>query len=339
MSPGCDWSGSPWGGGLRAEGLHQHLLVIGTREAEAFESLPTPTSGPLHWDRACARRAALATLLAFCAAMLLRGRARLAAIPALALAVAWFPLRRAEVPLTAPRGVPGADTIAAARHWGLATSWAHPEALEPAAGSEESGVAIRTLPYPERIVLSSADAFPSIYGDAHTAAGVGREWDRALLDSAEGSRARPLWGLGEADFHGNGAVAIDTYQTVFLVDGPGAAGVERALARGAFYAARAPRLSLAVTATDEATGAGAGMGGTLLAKGRVRIRVSVGGPAGSATLHVIRDGASWRTATGPLPLVWEETLDAPTRGGYVRVVAERSEGGFAVANPVFLARP
>ncbi len=338
LAPVCTWSGSPWGGGLRAEGLHEHLLVIGTAPLEAYESLPTRTDGPLRWDRGCATRFALALGAAIAALLLLRRRARWATAPALLVALAWFPVRRGA---DLAEGPSVGAVLEAARRQGLTTSWAHPEALFPATEAEVHGVRVRTAPYPERILLSPTTAFPSVYGDAHTAAGAGREWDRANLDYCEGRRATPLWGIGEADFDGSGLVALDTYQTVFFANSPGAAGVERAFATGACYAAHAPggrRVALSFSVTDAARGSSAGMGGTLRASGPVRVRAEARGEAGEGTITLILDGRVWKEQSGPLPLVLEQDVDVPRGRSFLRVLAVRREGGGSLGNPVFVER-
>ncbi|MEK7866622.1 MAG: hypothetical protein AAB434_08050 [Planctomycetota bacterium] len=337
LAPVCAWSGAPWADGLRAEGLHVHLLAIGTAPVEAYASLPSRTDGPPHWDSRCAARFALALTAAIAALVLLRGRARWTATAAFLVAAAWFPVRRG---MELDGGPPVEAAIDAARRAGLSTSWAHPEALFPAAETDIDGVRVRTRPYPERVLLSPAAAFPSIYGDTHSAAGAGREWDRANLDYCEGRRATPLWGIGEADFDGS-LVALDTYQTVFLVDSPGAGGVEGALARGACYAAHAPggrRVSLSFSVSDAATGAAEGMGGTLRASGAVRARVEARGDAGEATITLVLDGRIRKQHSGPLPLVLDLPVDVPSGRSCLRAVVSRHGGGSAVGNPVFVER-
>lgn len=334
LSPVCEWSGAPWTGGLRAEGLHVHLLALGSRPAGAFRELPSRIEGPLHWSGARARRCALALAAAIGAFVFLRGRARWFAAAGILLAGAWLPWSR-DVPSYTE------NVVEAASRAGFVTSWAHPEALFPAHETDVEGVRVRTLPYPDRVVLSDAAAFPALYGDARTAEAPGREWDRALLDYVQGRRPAPIWGIGEADFDGSGLVALDTWQTVFLVAAPGVTGVERALASGACYAAYAPggrRVSIAFSVIDPASGSVAGMGDTLVATGPVRVRAEARGDPGEATIAVLLNGRPWKEAAGPLPLVREIEL-LPARGrSYLRMTAMRDGGGGALSNPIFLER-
>ena len=78
-----------------------------------------------------------------------------------------------------------------------------------------------TAHYPAALIESKGyTGFSALYGDTITATRAGMHWDRVLMDYCSGRGAEPVWGIAGSDFHGEkDGVGLDSYQTVFLVEG------------------------------------------------------------------------------------------------------------------------
>jgi len=97
---------------------------------------------------------------------------------------------------------------------------------------------VHTPAYPEDLVTAhNYTGFASLYQDNITITNPGDRWDQILIQYCEGKRKRPVWGLGEIDYHGV-FKQIDTVQTIFLLPQLNREAALDALKRGRVYAKR-----------------------------------------------------------------------------------------------------
>lgn len=96
--------------------------------------------------------------------------------------------------------------------------WSSPEATY----SKRIGkVKVQTLPYPELLLETvNYTGFASLYEGYRQVGGPGGIWDRVLREYCEGIRKKPVWTIGEIDYHFGGesnGKAINEVQTVFII--------------------------------------------------------------------------------------------------------------------------
>jgi hypothetical protein len=359
VTPYARWTGSLLRGDLTLNGWHRHLLVIGLEDPSALAGLPAlgnrrggayngwsllyalPLAG-LAW---AARRALSPS---YREARLGRFRLRqrrlplpeiLAGATCLVLLVLAFPYRVEAYSAVGadPGAAPFGDLIARVRALGGVTVWAHPEAR---AEGEALGIRITTEPYPGLVRATSADAFGAMPEGTTALLPAGGLWDRALLDYLAGSRPGPPRALAEIDEH-RAAASIDfrILQTVFLVRGPGHAGLLEALRAGRLYARWTPeaREPLRLSSWSvESDGRSAGAGETIAAAGRVAVRLAVeGGQGETVTARLVRGGEVIWTQRGATPLtaVLEDEGRRPT---YYRLDVEGAYPYRLVSSPIFV---
>jgi hypothetical protein len=203
---------------------------------------------------------------------------------------------------------------------------------------------VDTPPYPEVLEeTKNYTGFAAIYGDNITATDPGNVWDRVLNEYCQGRRARPVWGIATADYHGPADGRLGDFPTVFLVRERTAAGVLEAMREGRMYAEGAayPRfVSLDEFSVSGVSGGPAAVSGeSVRLKGRARVRIRLSEKAASgtaATVRLIRGGKVIRTFRGELPLDIDYTDELPVRGAtYYRM--DMTGPARIISNPIFVA--
>ena len=103
------------------------------------------------------------------------------------------------------------------------------------------GIKLHTQVY-SKDLLESKDytGFAVFYEGYKTTGNIGGIWDQTLIQYCKGERERPVWTIGEVDFHseenGVGGKRIDSVQTVFLVKRMSKEKILNALKDGKMYA-------------------------------------------------------------------------------------------------------
>jgi len=205
-----------------------------------------------------------------------------------------------------------------------------------------------TKPYPDDLIAAQHyTGFVAQYGDRITATKPGMQWDQVLTEYCRGIRSEPAWGIAGSDFHGEGkGAALDTYQTVFLVEKKNIKAALIALARGRIYAVlkpKGPRMSLdSFEIQDNGTGKTAIMGEELSLQGPPAVagKISTGeGEGEEITVEIIRGGVSLWSFKGTTPLdfnfVDEQNWSGKT---FYRLDARSAAGGHLLSNPIFVVK-
>jgi hypothetical protein len=361
-TPYARFRGSYLAGSLELFGWHRHLLVIGLEDPAALTALPVAgnaAGGGFGLRSLGFLLPALA--VAWAARRVARPRYREARLsgfvirrprrPVLEILVggasllilgAGFPYRLERFSPVGgdPGDAPFEVLVDRVRSLGGVTVWAHPEAQ---AEKEMLGVRALTLPYPDLIARTGADAFGALPEGVKRLLPPGGLWDDALRDYLLGRRARPPRALAELDEHGDAAV-IDfrLLQTVFLVRERSRAGLLESLRAGRFYGrwtpAGKPPLRLAGWGVSGA-GAEAGASETLSAAGPVGVRLRIeGGDGREVTARLVRDGAVIWTRRAAPPFE-AQVPDDPPRPGFYRLDVEGAYPYRLISNPVFLSGP
>lgn len=216
-----------------------------------------------------------------------------------------------------------------------------------------SGVQFLTEPYVDHLVAThAATGFAAIYGDARSMCQPGKQWDRILMDYTSGKRPKPLWAVGESDYHGNGP--MDAIQTVFLLrDLTQEAVLQDGLANGKMYATCQAREGPHVLLEDFSVSPAAGPqrpcmepldfgGGPLAIRATLRV-TGKRSEGGQLTVRLVRDGAVLMQKDTALPagegdLVCSCQLDETPPSSaktYYRLLADWPSGEI-IANPVFV---
>ncbi|MFH1655618.1 MAG: hypothetical protein ABH954_03300 [Candidatus Omnitrophota bacterium] len=110
--------------------------------------------------------------------------------------------------------------------------WAHPEAK-----NIDRVIDVNVVTYPYKDDLLYAYGYTGsamLFDESRSVAQVGGIWDKVLLDYCLGRREKPIWAIGEIDYHGEGK-DLAGVQTVFLLEDFTKDGVIKALASGKMY--------------------------------------------------------------------------------------------------------
>jgi len=356
-SPFYYWTGSPFGQGLTAHDFRKELLVIGMSEPADYYGLPV-----LHGRSSTKHiKSLLPGFLVFLATFLLsiylirqKGKMRLygllIALFSLTMMVERNPFSSSRFdPYHGNQGeTPYQDVIDYARSRGGLVFWAHPESNYSKHGIATGPVKLMTGHYPDALLQAeNYTGFAALYADRIMATKPGRHWDRALMEYCLGTRAEPVWGIAEADFHGSkDDVDLDTFQTVFLIETKARKDVLEALARGRMYAVQKGsgfRLSLdRFWLKDDQAGAEATLGEELfidrppVVEGRLS---ATDGGRHPVAVSILRGGEPCWSFEGQTPLKFRFVDDMPWSGKtYYRLQAAGNTAGQLLSNPIFVVR-
>lgn len=181
-------------------------------------------------------------------------------------------------------------------------------------------------------------AFAALHTGRATEAEPGKLWDKILVQYLRGTRQRPVWAFGSADYQGG--EGFDQVLTVFSVRERSRAGLFEALQRGRMYAVQGggQRLSLqsfAARSADQQVGAGE----TLVGDGPVQISAivaNVQGTAAQVRARLVRSGKVVEQFQGTTPLTIRH-VDSDLSAGqkvYYRLLVQSADSRL-VSNPIF----
>ena len=208
-------------------------------------------------------------------------------------------------------------------------------------------VTIRTDPHPQVLLQSQGyTGFGAIYPDNVTFTEPGGEWDRLLLEYAEGGRSRPAWGIGELGYRGM-PKRLDEVLTVFLVSEKSREAILSALRSGRFYSVQ-PKRDYRLVLEDFSIGLDGksewvSMGDELKADGEgpLSVRLRIGASDSRQvdfTLRLIRSGKLVRVIEGKTPFTESLTLTPPDRGKREFFRIELVKPHRLLSNPIFVRR-
>src|SRR5439155_17362629 len=202
------------------------------------------------------------------------------------------------------------------RERGGLTVWSTPEVRDfNQYGFGRLGVVtVKTDPYPDAL-LQTRDytAFGALYEDTITMTDVGGVWDAVLGEYLRGRRSSPIWGIGEAVYHGNDQAGKQLFdiETILWVKERTPAALLDAMAQGRMYTIlRSREYGLILNefaVSSEAPREPALSGQTLRvpASSPILVRLAVSSSVGRSrqtTARVIRSGELMKTVTEPVPL-------------------------------------
>jgi len=360
------WGGSLWRRKLELRNGNKHLLVIGLDDAEDYERLPSVGEGTFPKSFGWGSLFALWPLgLVVWGLHLLSAKRTARAgsgdetyyvtgqqerpygfLGVLCLVVAGLFLIE-NVPFRRPlydayHGDPGIGPyqylIDYVNRRGGMVFWAHPESDIPKTYSLPLvTVEARTPPYYEDLL--KADDYTGFAAFAEGMKYVippGGVWDQVLLEYCAGSRARPIWAIGEVDFGDVDDFSIIETETVFLVREETKAEVLDALRTGRMYAIHGTgtdRLFL-----DRFTVDGANMGEEISASEAPEIAIEVRCLDRNAQLQatLIRNGKVFRQFEGKGELRDRLRDDYMVPGETVYYRLDVSGPARIVSNPIFV---
>lgn len=355
-SPFYYWTGSPFKNNLKAHDYRKELLLIGMQTPEDYEGIPLLHRGlSTRYFFYLLPRAVLFLAALGLGLFLLfhKGLYRVVGVvvsgAGLLLLVNHHPFQSSRFdPYHGSQGIaPYQEVIDyAVRRKGL-VFWAHPESNYSSEGVKLGPVTLETEHYADDLLLSRHyTGFAALYGDTSTTAKPGNHWDRILVEYCRGERKKPVWGIAEADYHADKqGIALDTFQTVFLVRNKSAQGLLEALAKGRVYAVlneKGPPLVLErFEVQEEGGGPGATMGEELRAEGFpvVAGRISLAGMEPAALeVQLIRDGRVWQSIDGHTPLEFRFVDQRKiTKRSYYRLAVKSPRRGRLLSNPIFVS--
>src|SRR5207247_8659760 len=174
-------------------------------------------------------------------------------------------------------------------------------------------VTVKTDPYPDALLRTTDyTAFGALYEDTITMTDVGGVWDTVLEEYLRGRRSSPIWGVGEAAYHGSGHAGKQLFdvETILWVKERTPVALLDAMAKGRMYALqRSEEYGLVLnefTLLSEATGGSAISGQTLrvptLTPVLLRLAVSSDdGRSHQTAVQVIRSGRAMKMGTESVP--------------------------------------
>jgi len=349
------WTGSYFNKDLTAHDHEKRILTIGLENPEDYESLPIVHNGFSTRYIKQALPGALFFFGSFFLGLYLlteKGFMRIAAaclvILSLLAILNTAPLRSSPyTPYMGNQGIaPYQHFIDAVDQKGGLTFWNYPETRS---GVRPYGpIHLSTPPYPE--VLEQArgyTGFAAIYGDTITTTKPGHEWDKVLMAYCRGQRARPVWGIATADYHGDKEPRekLGDFPTVFLVREKTKAAVLDAMRVGRMYAVRGPypqRLILdefSICADGCTKRAVSGQEIEASQAARIRVALSLKIPkTKNVEIHLIHAGKLIKTLETALPakLEFQDVYYRPGEKTFYRVEARTRGAGRLLSNPIFV---
>jgi hypothetical protein len=237
------------------------------------------------------------------------------------------------------------------RERGGLTVWSMPEVRDfNRYGFGRMGVVtVKTDPYPDALLRTTDyTAFGALYQDTITMTDVGGVWDTVLGEYLRGRRTSPVWGLGEAAYHGSGHAGKQLFavETILWVKERTPSALLDAMAKGRMYTLlRNKEYGLILnefTLISEATGQPAISGETLRAPASspILVRLAVSSDDGRSRqtpVLVIRSGRLMKTETETVPFTVTLSDTAPAAGDmeYYRLMIGTGEHRI-VSNPIFI---
>ena len=210
-------------------------------------------------------------------------------------------------------------------------------------------VTVKTDPYPDALLRTTDyTAFGALYEDTITMTDVGGVWDAVLGEYASGQRTAPVWGVGEAAFHGHGHGGKELFdvETILWVRERTAPALLDALAKGRMYTRlRTKEYSLVLAdfaVASVKTGLSAISGQTLraTASSPILVRLAVSSDDGRlrpTPVLVIRSGRLMKTGTETVPFTVTLQDAGPAAGetSYYRLMIGTGDHRI-VSNPIFI---
>jgi len=351
------WSGSPFRKNLTVHDYNKELLVLGMQTPDDYRGLPVLHGGfsTRYFFQLLPRwalffAAFFLSIYLFYQKGFIRRSGIVIGVVSLLLMLNYHPFQSSRFDAYhGDQGVaPYQELIDYAHKRGGVVFWAHPESNYSNEGIQLGPAKLVTRHYPDDLIESeNYTGFSALYGDTIHATEPGSHWDQILNEYCMGRRNAPIWGIAGSDFHAaDGAVELDSYQTIFWVKEKTREGVLDALSSGRVYAVEkhaGPALRLdQYFVRDDTSKRTAQMAGDLMLDGRPVLtgKLSVlDGTHHGVTVAVIRGGKQVWSFEGQTPLDFE-FVDSDKWAGktYYRLDVRGKGIGKLLTNPIFVER-
>lgn len=216
--------------------------------------------------------------------------------------------------------------------------------LPGAEAEEKIGRVTVSMPsYPEGLLETyNYTGFGIIYEGMKTIGIPGGIWDRVLMEYVNGKREKPVWAIGEIDYHYEGEAGgkrIEDVQTVFLLENLDRSSVIDALRNGKIYALRRTKDSF--LSLDEFSIGGGLMGDevTLSSAPVLKIKISAFPPDSQrVVVKVIRCGEVIKILDliAPLDIRFKDEYFKKGKMSYYRLEIRGERSNLILTNPIFV---
>jgi hypothetical protein len=268
--PGCEvasfyyWQGNPLKGQLKLKDWDRHLLLIGLYNAEDFRRIPqigSPADRSFRlssflylWPIALfvigcklinykKEEKVKLKLMVVKRKKTYRWQGIFLIIISVIFLINYFPFTQYHYNIYKGYAgyAPYQQVIDFAHKNDILVYWAHPESTN---SRDYNMVKFMTDKYPEALIKTSHyNGFAALYEGWRECAKPGGYWDEALIEFLKGNRDKPVWCIGELDYHyeGEGGKTIDQVQTIFLSHTINSESILHCLESGKMYAMRRTR--------------------------------------------------------------------------------------------------
>ncbi len=237
---------------------------------------------------------------------------------------------------------PHQDLIDYVNEKGGMTFWAHPEAENK---QIVSGILIHTLPYQDFLLKTYNFTGFAILHEGYKEVGrPGGIWDEILKEYVTGNRGKSVVAIGEIDYEGGGAAAIDAVKNIFFVREKTRASILESLRKGSFYVVRkSPKCDLRLDRFEILSREyKAVMGESISAHEKCVVSANISDVSGASgkkvLIKLIKNGRIIDLREGMLPMQYEfvDNFDKLCDGYYRLDIS--CEGSLLLSNPVFFRK-
>jgi len=238
---------------------------------------------------------------------------------------------------------PHQDLIDYVNAKGGMTFWAHPEAENR---QSINRISIHTLPYPDFLLKTQNFTGFGILNEGYKEVGrPGGIWDEILKQYVTGDRKKTVVAIGEIDYEGGIASAIDDVKNIFFVREKTKTAIMESLRKGCFYVVRKSskcelRLDRFEALSRESR---AIMGESISIHERCLVSANISDVSKSSgkrlLIKLIKNGKIIDLREETLPMQYEFTDDFADKAskGYYRLDVS-CEGSILLSNPIFFRK-
>jgi len=207
-----------------------------------------------------------------------------------------------------------------------------------------NSIQLLTLPYSSSLINTfNYTGFACFYEGYREVGGPSGIWDKLLIEYCEGKRGKPIWTIGEIDYHGEKDKEIDEVQTVFLLPKFDKDSVMQALKNGKCYALwRTKEYSLVLDKISmEIDGKNVFMGDEITASGNMKINcriISSNKEAKPVKIKIIKNGDIVKIFESftPIDVKFIDSKVEKNKKVYYRIDIEGDYPHRIFTNPVFI---
>lgn len=357
------WEGNPIRRGLTLNNWHKHILVLGLKNPEDYDGIPSVGFGfPAKFGLNCIKNIWPVVLFipGFILLMkkgekvyrlssfIIKKKKRSYFISGIIILSSGTLLLINNFPFCEPlydqyhgdKGTgPYQFLIDYARKMGALTFWAHPEvegAYEAGSSFEGGKIKLHTPPYYNDLLKTEGYTGFAVFEEGYKKLGrPGGLWDQILREYCEGKRDNPVWAIGELDYKEGDWMGMT--QTIFFLKDFKEEDVLDALKKGRVYAVRGKDKPVLEEFSLEGSGRKAMMGEELLSKEGVEVTIDLKFPKPSrdeVKIFLIRNGDIKETFSTRKDILIKYKDDYILQGK--KIYYRLAVGEQLITNPIFV---